>query len=327
MKTLDQEYLENVTTTRGYSAFMTVVVLLHGWPQTPAVWTPVTDRVPEGLPGRVSGEKIELHAQILPGVGRPPIDGMVRFDFDKAADDVIDRLASAGIDRFDVVGHDVGAWIALRIVERRSGVRALVIGVPPRCVVRSDLLRGLPRLAYQLPLVMPLLGRRLVRRGRIIVRYLDRGARSRSVWSTVGGRASRAASIEAYSDPATARATVRLYRAIVREYLRLLGPRRALVDEEEEGRITYVLAAGDPVFGAGFFRATEFAAHVIPHCGHFVLDEQPSSVASLILDWLSGSDGEPAVLEPTRFGRGRHPAVELPQDGRSAPRASRTVVL
>lgn len=81
------------------------VVLLHGYPQTSAMWAPLLGDLAAG------------HRLVLPdlrGYGR----SMARapdFTFRAMAQDVLALTAALGIDDFHVVGHDRGARVAHRM--------------------------------------------------------------------------------------------------------------------------------------------------------------------------------------------------------------------
>lgn len=78
------------------------VVLVHGFPETSAVWDPLIDAL-----GR------EAVSIVLPGLGAPRPDG-----FAGTKDAYVDWLADT-LGRmngpFDIVGHDIGALLTLRI--------------------------------------------------------------------------------------------------------------------------------------------------------------------------------------------------------------------
>ncbi len=104
------------------------VVLLHGHPRTHATWHRVAPRLAEG------------HAVVCPdlrGYGRstlPPDEPDHSQSSKRAmASDVVALMDVLGYERFDVVGHDRGALVALRLaLDHRQRVRRLVImdGLP-----------------------------------------------------------------------------------------------------------------------------------------------------------------------------------------------------
>lgn len=79
------------------------VVLLAGFPQTSDAWRKV-------IPGLA--EHFVVYAVDLPGLGYSdkPTDG---YDTNSAAKRLHTALQALGLDRLHLVGHDVGAWVAI----------------------------------------------------------------------------------------------------------------------------------------------------------------------------------------------------------------------
>jgi pimeloyl-ACP methyl ester carboxylesterase len=83
------------------------VLLLHGWPDCPAGWSPVA----AGL--AASGRRVIMPANRGTGGTRFRRGDTVRDGQAVAlAQDVLDLTVSLGLDRFAVVGHDWGARVA-----------------------------------------------------------------------------------------------------------------------------------------------------------------------------------------------------------------------
>src|SRR5918997_3505331 len=132
------------------------VVALHGFPQHWWMWR----RVIPLLAGELRVLAIDLRGL---GWSGQPADR----DFRKAriGEDAVALLDALGIDRAVLVGHDWGAWAgfhaALDAPDRWLGFVPTGIAHPwqPHRVA----LRLLPRMAYQPPLAVPVLGPRVVR--------------------------------------------------------------------------------------------------------------------------------------------------------------------
>jgi len=81
------------------------VVLIAGWPQTLHAWRAVQ--------AKLADAGIRSIALDPPGLGESdPIGDAANYATPEVARRMAAALASAGVDRFVLVGHDVGAWIA-----------------------------------------------------------------------------------------------------------------------------------------------------------------------------------------------------------------------
>jgi pimeloyl-ACP methyl ester carboxylesterase len=124
------------------------VLVLHGWPDAPHSWQPVTSRL-----------QAEGWRTITPYLrGSSP----TRFLSDKTprvgagvalAQDAIDLADALGIDRFSVVGHDWGARAAYTLAalfpHRIATVTALSLGFQPRAVFKVPKFEQSRRFWYQ----------------------------------------------------------------------------------------------------------------------------------------------------------------------------------
>ena len=301
------------------AAHAPAVVLVHGWPQQAHVWAGVIAAL---------GDRFRLIVPDLPGFGRRVDDGsgsspfVGRFNFERAAKRLAAAIEAYGVSVYDVVGHDVGAWVSLQLGKHNGGGRVITLGVPPVRMARLDVLRGLHRFAYQIPLVAPLVGWRLIRHGGIVRLYLKTGARSAAVWQTAAGRDSFVGCSTQFDSRARALASTRVYRSMMREILKLLLGRRIGAPPASSAAI----AANDPVFGSSFFKSSHFAAEVVQSCGHYMLDEQPSLIAALIVRGLADQPTDDVTVGVDPFVM-NGPVVVLPKDVHGGPDSSRSVVL
>jgi pimeloyl-ACP methyl ester carboxylesterase len=246
------------------------VVLLHGWPQHWYVWRDVIPQVaPHG----------HVVCPDLRGFGwtDAPDSG---YDLETMARDVLAVLDVLGLDRVSFAGHDWGGWIGFLLClhhpERIS--RLVALGVLPPWPSRNprNVLEAW-RLAYQLVIAVPQLGRRAV---------------------ALGTRAALRAASDSFSDEELdvfadriegdrARATELLYRTfLLRTILPVATGRYAGVPL----RVPTLLIVGerDPAIPARVAReqaarSEAVELEIVPDAGHFVVDERPDLVADRIL--------------------------------------------
>jgi pimeloyl-ACP methyl ester carboxylesterase len=250
------------------------VVMLHGWPQHWYLWR---DVIPLLAPHR------RVICPDLRGFGWT---GVPRSGYDREtmADDVLALLDELGLEQVDLVGHDWGGWIGFLLSLRHADRvrRLLALGVIPPWPARNPRnLLEIWRLAYQIPLAFPLLGRRLVEHG-LARRMLLSGSFSDS-------------EVQAFTDRLRgerARASELLYRTFL---LREIGPvvagRYARLRPLEVPTLL-IYGERDLVVPAGVVR--EHAARedsleleMVADAGHFVVDEKPDLVAERALSFLA----------------------------------------
>jgi pimeloyl-ACP methyl ester carboxylesterase len=253
------------------------VVMLHGWPQHWYLWR---DVIPLLAPHR------SVICPDLRGFGWTdvPTSG---YDRETMAGDVLALLDALGLEQVDLVGHDWGGWIGLLLALKHPDRvrRLLALGILAPWPSRNPRnLLEIWRLAYQIPLALPRLGRLAVERG--LARLMLRRASG----------AFSEAEIDAFTERLRgerARASELLYRTFL---LREAGP----VAAGRYGRllpltVPTLLLNGerDPVAPSRVVReqaAREDALEmeVVPDAGHFVVDEKPDLVADRALSFLAG---------------------------------------
>lgn len=130
------------------------VIALHGFPEDRHCWAPLASwLVPAGY--RVLAPDQRGYSPAARPAGRRS------YTLDKLSGDILALADAAGVDRFDVLGHDWGAVVAWDLAGRHpERIRSLsALSVPhPRAVadaaLRSgQLLRSWYMLAFQLPAV------------------------------------------------------------------------------------------------------------------------------------------------------------------------------
>lgn len=251
------------------------IVMLHGWPQHWYLWREV---IPLVAP----------HARVicpdLRGFGWTDVPSS-GYDRETMARDVLALLEALGLERVRLMGHDWGGWIGFLLClnepRRISRFVALSILPPwpsgdPRDVF--ELWRG----AYQVPLALPLLGRRAVHHG---------GAR---LALRAASNAFDEAELDAFTERLKgerAQASERLYRTfLTREALPVALGRYA-------GRVLEVptlLLVGERDLALPARTARKHAAETaalqlesVADAGHFIVDEKPQLVADRTLRFFA----------------------------------------
>ena len=298
----------------GAPAGSTPVLLLHGVPETSSAWRDVA-------PG-IAGVRRVL-APDLPGLGGSSYAG----PYDVPA--MVEQLAAlieAEVPggRVDVVGHDWGGSLALGLAGLRPDLirRLVVVNAPYRTV---PFLRAPHIPFFALPVAPELLfrlgGRRIV-----------------GAMLSIGWKADRPLDVErraeyaaAYDQPAQIAAMLGLYRAAVRPRITAMARRRpgpgAPRIRVEKALVLW--GAADPVLpigiGEGVVRdlGADCVMVTVPGAGHFVVEEAPEVVTSVLQDFLADetTPGSPeAAAPPEKPGRA-HTPIEAP----SAPPPSDVV--
>ena len=266
----------------------TPVLLLHGVPQTSAVWRPVVEEL--------ARDRIVL-APDLKGLGQSEVRGP--YDLTTLAREIAALILHEVDGEVDVVGHDWGGSVALALAGTRPDlVRRLVVMSAP--YKKVDLTR-----AWHIPLfALPAVPEAVIAAmggGRLIGRMLDYAWRSdRELDPEL-----RAEYMAAYDDSRRISAMLGYYRAAVRP--RVLAPIAQLRGHEaphlpapKASSMLVVWGAADPVLPLRIGEAVAAdlgpAARLValPGVGHFVIDEAPEVVTETIASFLRASDTEGA---------------------------------
>lgn len=247
------------------------VVLLHGWPQHWFMWRDLI--APLAADRRVI-------VPDLRGLGwsdAPPTG----YRKQELADDVLAVLTELGVERFDLIGHDWGAFtgflMAARSPERVAHYVACSIPhlwPPPE----RPSLRRLMGLWYQVALGTPGLGAGLMRHGRFTRQVLTL-ARTHGSYTD----AEMAAFVDVLRQPGPANATSQYYRTFLLHELRPLVEGR--FKERQFDTPTLMLwGRRDPIVqGAHATGEHEpYAPHLtiewVEDTGHFLPEERPELV-------------------------------------------------
>jgi haloacetate dehalogenase len=272
----------------------TPALLLHGVPETRAMWGP--------LAAELVRDRVVI-APDLKGLG----DSEARGPYDVPT--LVRELAALALHevdgQVDVVGHDWGGSLALAMALTRPDLvrRLVVINAPYRHI---DF-----RHAWHIPFfALPLVPEALFAVGgrSLVGRMLDYGWRA----ETALDPALREQYATAYADRARVAAMLGYYRASVRTQVRRAG-KHAVRRLRREGVVAanthtsggprpslVIWGAADPVLplpvGESVVRDLGPSARLVtlPGVGHFTVDEAPDRVVDLVATFLREQAGERA---------------------------------
>jgi pimeloyl-ACP methyl ester carboxylesterase len=253
------------------------VLLLHGWPQHWYEWRDLVAPL---------SQRYRLLMPDLRGLGWTEVtkDG---YEKENLARDQIALLDALGIERVKLIGHDWGGYAGflMGLLAPERVERYLVTNIIhpwPKPSLRS--LLNFWRVAYQLPLVAPIVGPRITRK-RGFIKFILNGAK-KEVFSDE--------ELEAFEaplrDPERAVVTAKYYRSFHLHDLPLLlrGHWRA-----------YRLSVPTLLlFGTGDFaiapssldgyepHADDMRVEFVPDTGHFIVDAAPELVAQRALEFF-----------------------------------------
>ena len=263
------------------------LVLLHGWPQNWWAWRKLIPPLAERY--RVICPDLRGH-----GWTEAPPGG---YEKKGLAGDLLALLDALELERVRLVGHDWGGFAGflacVRAPERFERFLALNIIHPwyrgrptPRAVVAT--------IAYQGPIITPLLGTTLLRRVPLFIRTIMRlGSERRDVWTD----ADLAIFTDQFREPERARATVSVYRAFQFRELPAL-----LTGRYETGRLRtptlLLVGVGDAVVRVKGLdgweeHADDMLVESLPGCGHFPAEERPDAVLERALPFFEARPGGP----------------------------------
>ena len=247
------------------------VVLLHGWPQHWYMWRHVIPHL------------IADHRLIVPdlrglGWSEAPKQGYRKQEL---ADDVLALTRELGAERFDLIGHDWGAFAGFLICATAPERVGHYVGCsiphlwPPQ---ERPSVRRLLTLWYQVALGTPGLGAGLMRHGRF-ARQVLQVARSHGRYTDD----ELAAFVDVLRQPGPARATSQYYRTFLLHELRplisgamkartLTTPTRLLWGRRDQ------ILQGSHASGQHERWAPNMAIEWVDDTGHFLPEERPELV-------------------------------------------------
>ena len=176
------------------------LVLLHGFPESSIMWSPLIERA------AAAGYRVVAYDQRGFSPGARPAE-VAAYGPERVAEDVFSIADAVGFDAFHLVGHDWGAmvgWVA--VGSRPDRIRSWTsLSIPHPAALRPpDADRSPP--AYVHVFRVPGLAEALLGFG-------GRWVLHRAMWSTMS-EADRAEYDALYSEPGALEATLSLYRAM-----------------------------------------------------------------------------------------------------------------
>jgi pimeloyl-ACP methyl ester carboxylesterase len=254
------------------------LVLVHGWPQHWFQWRRL---IPE------LAARYRVICPDLRGFGwsdAPP----GRYEKKTLARDLLRLLDVLGLERLRLVGHDWGGFVGflacLEAPERFDRLAALSIVSP---WFRPSLAALPAGLAYQLPIVAPIVGKRVTALPAFTRLILQRGSHGAFNEDEVATYADQ------FRDPERARASVALYRSF-----QLLELGRMAMGRYVEGRLTVPtlviygeddLVIGERAFARAEKHADSLRVERIPGAAHFIPEEAPEAVLAHLRPFLASS--------------------------------------
>ena len=257
-----------------------VIVLLHGWPQHWYEWRHVVPLL---------SDRYRLVMPDLRGLGwsDAPADGYLK---EQLAQDVVHLLDAMGLERVKLIGHDWGGYVGFLLclsnperVERYVALNIIHPWVQPS--MRGAL--NAWRLVYQLPLVAPFIGPRVMRNTGYVGLCLRR---SKSGTFTDE-------EVEAFEaplrDPAHSAAVSKYYRTFQAREMPALARGRY---RSKRLTVPTLLLFGTNDFAIsadtleGFERyADDMRLELVDGVGHFIADQRPELVARRAREFFSAA--------------------------------------
>jgi len=251
-----------------------VVVALHGFPQTSRSW--------DGVASHLAAAGCRVLAPDQRGYSPRARPGKVSaYALPALVGDVLALAEAAGVERFDVLGHDWGGAVAWALAsEHPDRVRTLTVASTPHpralvaAMLHGQALRSWYMGAFQLPVLPELVLGSPGLVGPLLARM---------------GTPDPAQVQALLADRATARALLNWYRAAWRP---LLG-RTARPFPRVRVPTTYVWGAGDPALGrwaaehTGLCVEADYRFVPMEDVGHWIPDERPAELARLALERMA----------------------------------------
>lgn len=260
-----------------------LVLLLHGFPQTSAMW----HRLLDGLGGAGFRAVAPDQRGYSPGA-RPADDD--RYALDRLVADVLAVADEMGGHTFHLVGHDWGGMVAWRLAQRHpQRLRTLTVLSTPHPAALGRALAGEDgsdqrrRSAYVALLRAPGAGRALAAAG---------AAGLRRLYSSTGLPAGEEeVHLEELADPGALSAALAWYRANDVEVL--TSP------EPVTTPTLYVWGADDPALGPEAARFTgdhvegSYRFEVLDGVGHWIAETAPERLEQVLLEHLGSPPAPP----------------------------------
>ena len=252
------------------------VVLIHGFGDTGDMWTPLAVALAKD------------HRVVVPdlrgmGLSSKPAGG---YDKRTQAGDIRAVLDQLGIDRADVVGHDIGTMVAYAYAARYPDktTKLVVMDAPVPGVPPWDQIVRLPAL-WHFDLGGKDMQRLVAGRERI---YLDRFWNDFAADPSRIDEATRAHYAKLYAQPGAMAAAFAQFQSI----------RKDAVDNAESLKAPLAMPVlaigGEKSFGANEAAvmrnaATDVTEVVMPGAGHWLMEEAPEATIKTVKDFLGST--------------------------------------
>jgi len=250
------------------------VVLIHGFGNTGDMWSPM------------AAELVKDHTVVVPDLRGMGLSSHPAGGYDKwtQAGDIRAVLDKLGIDRADIVGHDIGTMVAYAYAARYPDKTSRLVvmdspvpGIPPwNQIVR------LPAL-WHFNFGGPDAERLVAGRERI---YLDRFWNEFSATPARFDEASREHYAKIYAMPGAMHSGFEQFHAFDQDAI----DNKAFM---AEGKLTMPVLAlgGEKSFGLTMAEVARFAASnvtpgVVPDSGHWIMEENPKATIALVRPFL-----------------------------------------
>ncbi len=265
-----------------------VVVCWHGFPDHPASFGPLAERLV------AAGRRVV--APFLRGHHPATADAMRYADALTLAADAAAVAAALSSDGVDMIGHDIGAGMVARVLAAwpQRVRRAVTMAVPPPATLGGSFFAEpaqLQRFFYMWLFQVPGVAEAVLAKDRSLVDYLW------ATWSPglTGIGAHRALVHELYGDARLAANALRIYRGNFDTSLHdpELAPLAATTEAVASVPMLVLAGADDGCIPPALFAdarrglAAGSRAEILPEAGHFMHIERPDDVARLALEWFT----------------------------------------
>ena len=253
------------------------VVLLHGYGETGDMWAPL------------ARDLARDHTVIVPdlrgmGLSPQPASGG-GFDKKTQAEDIAGVLAALGVQRADVVAHDIGNMVAFQFAARHPELvrRLVVIDAPvPGIGPWEEILKN--PLLWHFRFGGPDMERLVAGRERI---YLDRFWNEFSASPSRFSEAARQHYAELYARPGNMHAGFSQFAAFDQD----AADNRAFLAQGGRLKMPVFALGGEKSFGltmATVMRAAadDVSSGVVPDSGHWIMEENPQATIRLVRAFL-----------------------------------------
>lgn len=257
------------------------VLLIPGWPQTWFAWRQVMRAL--------AARGFQAIAVDPPGTGLSsrPDSG---YDTGAVAATLRQVMSRLGHERYQVVGHDVGMWLAYALASDHPGVvsrlaltEAVIPGLAPAPSIFAPPEENIFLWHFMFNQLADLPETLIAGRERAYLDFMFQR------WSWRRNRVAAEVYIDAYSSPGGLRGGFAYYRAIPetirqnqrRAQSKLAMPVLAIGAEHATGKATLDTMRG---------RADDLRGVVIPDCGHFIMEEAAEEFIAELLPFLESED-------------------------------------